>query len=189
VTREARAAQGLSLRIPAGTSCAVVGTSGSGKSTLLRLLFRFYDPRGGAVRVGGHDIRDLRLQSLRDMIGIVPQARPAWSARARGARWRPCRRARAAGQPTARLCCGLHAGQAAPPQPHTARRAGVCALGSVRWGLGVARAASRGPHGSADAAVRQGGRRVRGAGRAAAVEGGERPGRRRAGARRARARG
>ncbi|KAK9825858.1 hypothetical protein WJX81_004932 [Elliptochloris bilobata] len=65
--------QGLSLRVPAGTSCAVVGTSGSGKSTLLRLLFRFYDPAGGEVRLGGHDIRDVRLQSLRDAIGIVPQ--------------------------------------------------------------------------------------------------------------------
>ena len=67
--------QGLSLRVPAGTSCAVVGTSGSGKSTLLRLLFRFYDPAGGAVRLGGRDVRDVRLQSLRDAIGIVPQAR------------------------------------------------------------------------------------------------------------------
>ena len=65
--------QGLSLRVPAGTSCAVVGTSGSGKSTLLRLLFRFYDPGSGAVRIGGQDIRDVRLQSLRDAIGIVPQ--------------------------------------------------------------------------------------------------------------------
>ena len=68
--------QGLSLRVPAGTSCAVVGTSGSGKSTLLRLLFRFYDPAGGAVCLGGRDVRDVRLQSLRDAIGIVPQARP-----------------------------------------------------------------------------------------------------------------
>ena len=37
-------AQGVSFRVPAGSSCALVGTSGSGKSTILRLLFRFYDP-------------------------------------------------------------------------------------------------------------------------------------------------
>lgn len=43
--------QGVSFRVPAGTSCALVGTSGSGKSTILRLLFRFYDA-GGCV-VGG----------------------------------------------------------------------------------------------------------------------------------------
>lgn len=47
--------QGLSLRVPAGTSCAIVGTSGSGKSTLMRLLFRMYDVQEGAVRVNGHD--------------------------------------------------------------------------------------------------------------------------------------
>jgi ABC-type transport system involved in cytochrome bd biosynthesis fused ATPase/permease subunit len=38
--------QGVSFRVPAGTSCALVGTSGSGKSTILRLLFRFYDAGG-----------------------------------------------------------------------------------------------------------------------------------------------
>lgn len=59
--------------MPAGTSVALVGTSGSGKSTLLRLLYRFYDAQGGAVRVGGHDVRDLRLASLRKRLGAVPQ--------------------------------------------------------------------------------------------------------------------
>ena len=49
--------QGVSLRVPAGSSCALVGTSGSGKSTVLRLLFRFYDPQGGAVEVAGQDVR------------------------------------------------------------------------------------------------------------------------------------
>jgi ABC transporter ATM len=53
--------QGVSLRVPAGTSCALVGTSGSGKSTLLRLLFRFYDPQGGRVEVQGHDIRGVKV--------------------------------------------------------------------------------------------------------------------------------
>ncbi|KAL6774150.1 ATM2 [Auxenochlorella protothecoides x Auxenochlorella symbiontica] len=63
----------ISLTVPAGTSVALVGTSGSGKSTLLRLLYRFYDAQGGTVRVGGHDIKDLRLASLRRRLGAVPQ--------------------------------------------------------------------------------------------------------------------
>lgn len=52
--------QGLSLRVPAGTSCAVVGTSGSGKSTILRLLFRFYEPDAGVLRIAGRPISDYR---------------------------------------------------------------------------------------------------------------------------------
>lgn len=71
--------QDVSLRIPAGTSCALVGTSGSGKSTVFRLLFRAYDPSAGAVLVGGHDIRQLQLDSLRGVLGSVPQV---WSATA-----------------------------------------------------------------------------------------------------------
>ena len=66
-------AQGVSFKVPAGTSCAIVGTSGSGKSTVLRLLFRFYDVQTGSVAVGGHDVRDLTLASLRRQIGQVPQ--------------------------------------------------------------------------------------------------------------------
>ena len=65
--------QGVSLRVPAGTSCAIVGTSGSGKSTVLRLLFRFYDAQSGSVRVGGQDVRDLTLASLRRQMATVPQ--------------------------------------------------------------------------------------------------------------------
>lgn len=48
---------GLSLHVPAGTSCALVGLSGSGKSTVLRLLLRFFDPSQGRVLVAGQDIR------------------------------------------------------------------------------------------------------------------------------------
>ena len=61
------------MTVPAGTSCAVVGTSGSGKSTLLRLLFRFYDPSAGTVRISGHNLKDLTMQSLRSRVGSVPQ--------------------------------------------------------------------------------------------------------------------
>ena len=65
--------QGLSLNIPAGTSCALVGTSGSGKSTVLRLLFRFYEPDSGALTVAGRDVTDYTMKSLRAKIGEVTQ--------------------------------------------------------------------------------------------------------------------
>jgi ATP-binding cassette subfamily B protein len=64
---------GISLTIPAGKTVAVVGPSGSGKSTLARLLFRFYDVQQGAIRIDGHEIRQLTQHSLRRAIGIVPQ--------------------------------------------------------------------------------------------------------------------
>ncbi|WP_461110665.1 ABC transporter ATP-binding protein [Streptomyces calidiresistens] len=63
----------LTLRVEPGETLAVVGTSGSGKSTIAQLLPRFYDPDTGAVRLGGHDLRDLTLDSLRDAIGLVPE--------------------------------------------------------------------------------------------------------------------
>ncbi|MBS0348383.1 MAG: ABC transporter ATP-binding protein/permease [Proteobacteria bacterium] len=63
----------VDFTIPAGQTVAVVGHSGSGKSTLARLLFRFYDVQGGAVRINGQDIRNLTQDSLRAAIGIVPQ--------------------------------------------------------------------------------------------------------------------
>ncbi|BAL26556.1 ABC transporter ATP-binding protein/permease [Azoarcus sp. KH32C] len=59
--------------IPTGSTVAVVGHSGSGKSTLARLLYRFYDVQGGAIRVNGHDVRTLTQASLRRAIAIVPQ--------------------------------------------------------------------------------------------------------------------
>jgi ATP-binding cassette subfamily B protein len=68
-----RILHGVSFQIPAGRRVAVVGHSGSGKSTLARLLYRFYDAGGGAIRVNGVDIRDVTQQSLRAAIGIVPQ--------------------------------------------------------------------------------------------------------------------
>ncbi len=63
----------LDFAIAAGKTVAVVGHSGAGKSTLARLLFRFYDVTGGAIRINGHDLRKLRQSSLRAAIGIVPQ--------------------------------------------------------------------------------------------------------------------
>jgi ATP-binding cassette, subfamily B, heavy metal transporter len=65
--------QGVSFSIPAGTTTAVVGSSGAGKSTLSRLLYRFYDVQGGAIRINHQDIRQVTQQSVRKSIGIVPQ--------------------------------------------------------------------------------------------------------------------
>ena len=64
---------GINIKIPAGSSLAVVGATGSGKTTLLQLLGRFYDPTGGQVLVDGHDVRTLDPTQLRQQIGIVSQ--------------------------------------------------------------------------------------------------------------------
>jgi ATP-binding cassette subfamily B protein len=63
----------VSFEIPAGKTVAVVGPSGAGKSTLARLLYRFYDVGGGAIRIDGQDLRQVTQHSLRRAIGIVPQ--------------------------------------------------------------------------------------------------------------------
>ncbi|MBW8831443.1 MAG: ABC transporter ATP-binding protein/permease [Burkholderiales bacterium] len=63
----------LSFEIPPGKTVAVVGPSGAGKSTLARLLYRFYDVSGGALKIDGQDIRHVTQASLRQAIGIVPQ--------------------------------------------------------------------------------------------------------------------
>jgi len=65
--------KGLSFRVPAGRSLAIVGPTGAGKSTINRLLFRFYDVSSGAIRIDGQDIRDVTQDSLRAAIGVVPQ--------------------------------------------------------------------------------------------------------------------
>ncbi len=64
---------GISLKVPAGHTVAVVGPSGSGKSTIGRLLFRFYDVQQGALKIDGQDVRDITQESLRAHIGVVPQ--------------------------------------------------------------------------------------------------------------------
>jgi ATP-binding cassette subfamily B protein len=63
----------VSFRVAPGKSVAIVGASGAGKSTIARLLFRFYDADGGAIRIDGQDIRDVTQASLRAAIGVVPQ--------------------------------------------------------------------------------------------------------------------
>jgi ATP-binding cassette subfamily B protein len=65
--------KGLTFTLKLGQRVAFVGPSGAGKSTIARLLFRFYDVTGGAVRIDGQDLRDVTQTSLHQMIGIVPQ--------------------------------------------------------------------------------------------------------------------
>lgn len=65
--------KGLSFTLHPGQRVAFVGPSGAGKSTIARLLFRFYDVTGGAVRIDGQDLRDVTQSSLHQAIGIVPQ--------------------------------------------------------------------------------------------------------------------
>ncbi len=63
----------LSFRAMPGETLALVGATGAGKSTALSLLYRVFDPQSGAVRIDGHDIRDLTLVSVRRNIGVVFQ--------------------------------------------------------------------------------------------------------------------
>ncbi len=63
----------LTLSIAAGETVAFVGETGAGKSTVAKLVNRYYDPTEGAVRIDGHDLRDVTLASVRSQIGVVPQ--------------------------------------------------------------------------------------------------------------------
>jgi ATP-binding cassette subfamily B protein len=63
----------VTFQVPAGRLTALVGPSGAGKTTITHLVPRLYDPVRGAVRIGGHDVRDLTLESLRSVVGVVPQ--------------------------------------------------------------------------------------------------------------------
>ncbi|MCW2850979.1 MAG: msbA 1 [Nocardioides sp.] len=67
------ALQDVELSVPAGTTCALVGRTGSGKSTLAALLSRAVEPERGTVLLGGVDVLDLELQSLRSAVGVVTQ--------------------------------------------------------------------------------------------------------------------
>ncbi|MEU4801808.1 ABC transporter ATP-binding protein [Actinosynnema sp. NPDC023587] len=70
-TRSEPVLSDVSLKIAPGETLAVVGTAGSGKSTVSLLLPRFYDVHSGTIRVGGADVRELRLESLRQAVGVV----------------------------------------------------------------------------------------------------------------------
>jgi ATP-binding cassette, subfamily B, bacterial len=63
----------VSFRAPSGQLTALVGPSGAGKTTITALAARLYDPNAGTVRIGGRDVRDVTLQSLHDVVGVVTQ--------------------------------------------------------------------------------------------------------------------
>jgi ATP-binding cassette subfamily B protein len=73
---ERPAVDGLSLVVRPGRSIALVGASGAGKSTVAKLALRFADPDTGAVRIDGHDLRDVTLRSLRDHVALLLQEAP-----------------------------------------------------------------------------------------------------------------
>ena len=70
--QEKRLFENFCLKIEAGTTNAIVGQSGFGKTTLLNLLFRIYDPSEGKILLDGQDIRDLKFESFRRYISIIP---------------------------------------------------------------------------------------------------------------------
>jgi ATP-binding cassette subfamily B protein len=72
-TASAHALHEISLRVPAGTSLAIVGATGAGKSTLIHLIGRFYDVSSGSVLIDGEDVRSYDLHTLRSHIGMVSQ--------------------------------------------------------------------------------------------------------------------
>ena len=63
----------MSFELRKGETLGVVGASGAGKSTLVWLMYRFHDPQSGAIKLGGHDLRDLPLGTIRDNISVVTQ--------------------------------------------------------------------------------------------------------------------
>lgn len=72
-SKERSILNGLSFTVPEGKTVALVGSSGCGKSTLLRLLYRFYEPQDGTITIGGRNVNELTMDSLRRSIAVVPQ--------------------------------------------------------------------------------------------------------------------
>lgn len=64
---------GISFLVEAGSTVGIIGGTGSGKSSIVNLIPRFYDATGGSVSVGGLDVRNWDLETLRNMVGMVPQ--------------------------------------------------------------------------------------------------------------------
>ena len=67
------ALENVNFEVKSGQMIAFVGPSGAGKSTIANLIPRFYDVTSGAIKIDGYDIRDVKIDSLREQIGIVPQ--------------------------------------------------------------------------------------------------------------------
>ena len=68
-----KAISDMSFRVPAGKSLGIVGHTGAGKSTIANLITRLYDPDSGSILIDGHDLRDVKLKTLRDHVAIVSQ--------------------------------------------------------------------------------------------------------------------
>lgn len=71
--KDKKVLKNINLKVPAGKTVALVGHSGGGKSTIMNMILRFYDPKSGAVKLDGHDIRDVTLKSLRNSMSVVNQ--------------------------------------------------------------------------------------------------------------------
>jgi ATP-binding cassette subfamily B protein len=97
----------VSFRAPSGKLTALVGPSGAGKTTITALAARLYDPNDGIVRIGGYDVKDVTLESLHDVVGVVTQdshlstTRSGPTSATRGPRLHPVRRPGGLEAPTA----------------------------------------------------------------------------------------
>ncbi|MDQ7250405.1 ABC transporter ATP-binding protein/permease [Dongia sedimenti] len=65
--------QNIDFKVPVGARIALVGSSGAGKTTIANLMLRFWDPQQGSIKIDGHDLRDITLDSLREHIALVAQ--------------------------------------------------------------------------------------------------------------------
>ena len=140
-----RVLNGLKLRVPAGSTIALVGPSGAGKSTVASLVSRLYDPTSGVVRLDGRDLRDYRLASLRKQVSVVLQENVLFGA--------TIRENIAVGVPEAddeairraAAVAHIHAFIAALPEGYDTRvgERGTTLSGGQRQRLAVARAALR----------------------------------------------